>query len=81
MEDPNAFYCPCVATPTNWYDEAAAQNWPTIVIRSAEVKPAAADTSPFVKAGGLALQPGRLEKLKADARQRGPIKANIQQGI
>jgi hypothetical protein len=61
--DPNAFYYPCLATPSNWYDDAAAAYWPTLTMQSGDIKPAA-PTSPFVKAGGLTLLNRGVWKLR-----------------
>jgi hypothetical protein len=52
--DPNAFYYPCQATPTNWYTEESAQFWPTVSLSSAQIKPPEPG-SLFVKAGGPTL--------------------------
>lgn len=77
--DPNVFYYPCTATPSNWYDEAAAQFWPTISINSTEVQPVNARTSPFVKAGGQMLVNQGVWKLKPDVVNENTLKANLQQ--
>ena len=63
VSDPSAFYYPCLATPTNWYDEAAAAYWPTLTMQSNDIKPAAPG-SQFVKAGGQTLLSKGLWKLK-----------------
>lgn len=61
--DPNSFYYPCLATPANWYDEAAAQFWPTLNMQSGAIKPPAPD-SQFVKAGGPTLVKQGVWKLR-----------------
>ncbi|WP_426343137.1 hypothetical protein ACN9MU_16995 [Pseudoduganella sp. R-32] len=79
--DPNSFYYPCLATPSNWYDEAAAQFWPTLNMQSGAIKPAA-QTSQFVKAGGPTLVNKGVWKLRpADVTKANLIKANANQLI
>ncbi len=52
VSDPNTFYHPCKATPSNWYDENSSQFWPRISIKSEEIKNT--DTnSLFVKNNGV----------------------------
>src|SRR5678815_3983750 len=63
--DPNRFYYPCSATPSNWYDEAAAQTWSRLDLKSTDVKPPA-PSSPFVKAGGLQLVEKGVMRLRPD---------------
>lgn len=79
--DPNAFYYPCIATPSNWYDEAAAQFWPTITIKSTDVKPAYAPTSSFAKAGGHVLVNQGVWKLKPDSINNTVLETNLQKII
>lgn len=75
--DPNAFYYPCVATPANWYDEAAAQFWPTFNMQSGAVKPAAPD-SRFVRAGGPTLVNQGVWKLRPnDAVKADSVKSGV----
>ncbi|RFO96101.1 hypothetical protein DIC66_15405 [Rhodoferax lacus] len=77
--DPNAFYYPCLATPVNWYDEAAAAFWPTLSMQSSDIKPAAPG-SLFVKAGGLARLGQGVWKLRpSSAASATTIKQNAQQ--
>lgn len=77
--DPNVFYYPCTATPSNWYDEAAAQFWPTITIKSTDIKPASTPTSSFTKAGGQVLVNQGVWKLKPDRIDNSSLKTNLQQ--
>lgn len=77
-DDPNAFYYPCTATPSTWYDEATAQFWPTLSIKSSDVKPST-PTSAFVKAGGVALTNQSVWKLRPTSADSSAIKASIQQ--
>src|SRR5262249_45825149 len=81
QDDPNVFYHPCVATPANWYDETASQSWPTIALKSTDVKPVSAATSPFAKAGGLTLANQSVWKLRPTTANEGTIKASIQQSV
>jgi hypothetical protein len=81
MDDPGAFYYPCLATPNNWYDEAAAAYWPTLSMQSSDIKPAAPG-SQFVKAGGQALLKQGLWKLKpATVVSANAIKQVAQQAV
>lgn len=67
-DDPNRFYYPCVATPANWYDDAASQYWPTITLKQSDAKATPPAASPFARAGGLDLAKAGLWRLKtADA--------------
>ncbi len=43
--DLNTFYYPSLATPTNWYDETAAQFWPTLSMQSGATNSAAVASS------------------------------------
>jgi hypothetical protein len=62
--DPNLFYYPCNATPSNWYDESAAAFWPTLEIKSNEMTPVAGGNSAFVKMGGVAQAQKGIWKLR-----------------
>lgn len=79
--DPNVFYYPCTATPSNWYDEAAAQFWPTITIKSTDIKPANTPTSSFNKAGGQVLVNQGVWKLKPDSIDNTVLKTNLQKTV
>jgi hypothetical protein len=79
--DPNVFYYPCTATPSNWYDEAASQFWPTITIQSTDIKPINASTSFFIKAGGQILVGQGIWKLKPDTVNATVLKAHLQQTV
>lgn len=79
-DDPNAFYYPCTATPSNWYDEAAAPFWPTLNIKPTEVRPTT-PTSSFVKAGGLVLANQGVWKLRPTSNNANAIKMHIQNAI
>lgn len=79
--DPNVFYYPCTATPGNWYDEAAAQFWPTITIKSTDIKPVNTPTSPFAKAGGQVLVNQGVWRLKPDGIDNTVLKTNLQQTV
>lgn len=52
VTDPSHFYHASKASPTNWFDESAAQFWPKIEIKSADI-PKANDNNPFVKNVGI----------------------------
>ncbi len=79
--DPNVFYYPCLATPANWYDEAAAPSWPTFSMQSGDTKPAA-PSAQFVKAGGLALLNQGLWKLRpTSAASAHTVKRMAQQSV
>ena len=52
--NPNEFYHPCKATPSNWYNESAAAFWARVLIQSNEIKPVT-NASIFVKHNGLKL--------------------------
>ena len=79
--DPSAFYYPCLATPTNWYDEAAAAYWPMLSMQSNDIKPAAPG-SQFVKAGGQALLNQGIWKLKpATVASANTVKQVAQQAV
>ena len=77
VEDPNDFYYPCIATPSNWYDESASASWQTINISSSEVKPQSA-SSTFVKAGGINIANQGVWKLKPETINESVIKADMQ---
>lgn len=50
-DDPSGFYYPCSATPVDWFDEAAAQGWPTLTLRQSDVKPTPAVPPRFTRPG------------------------------
>ena len=77
-DDPNTFYYPSTPTPANWYDEAAAQLWPTLNMTSTNIKPAS-PSSPFVKAGGVALVNQGVWKLRPTPANSTAIKMTVQQ--
>ena len=70
--DPNEMYHRCVATPSNWYDQAATAFWPSINITSGQVKPAEAN-SPFVKYNGNRLFEKGLIKVKDPLMMKQPL--------
>ncbi|GJJ03259.1 hypothetical protein RugamoR64_37970 [Duganella rhizosphaerae] len=79
--DPNSFYYPCLATPANWYDEAAAQSWPSFDMQSGAVKPAAPD-SRFVKFGGPTLVNRGVWKLPPhDTVKADTVKLSVRQMV
>jgi hypothetical protein len=49
--NPGLYYRPSYATPANWYDEAASNNWSKVTIRSSQTR--TVQNSPFIKTGGL----------------------------
>ncbi|MCX6305683.1 MAG: hypothetical protein NT040_12040 [Bacteroidetes bacterium] len=65
--DPNETYHRSIATPSNWYDEAAASFWTSINIQSSQIKPADPNSA-FVKYKGYKLLDGGLMKLKGGAQ-------------
>jgi hypothetical protein len=77
--EPNVFYYPCKATPTNWYDEAAAQFWPTIDIKSTDIKPFDNSTSPFAKTGGQTLVKQGVWRLKSAKIDATMLRSSLQQ--
>lgn len=64
--DPLEIYHPCKATPSNWYDEAAASVWTNIKIESNQIKTVDKNdkSSPFIKFNGLKLVEGGIMKVK-----------------
>ncbi|WP_394828800.1 hypothetical protein [Pendulispora albinea] len=76
-DDPNGFYYPCSATPSNWYDEAAAAGWASVTLTQSDVKPAP-PTSPFVKAGGLELAKTSTWRMKPAAADVPVLKSKLQ---
>ncbi|MEI6696820.1 MAG: hypothetical protein WCO13_12200 [Bacteroidota bacterium] len=77
--DPLEIYHPCKATPSNWYDETAANCWTNIKIESNQIKPV--DTldanSPFVKFNGLKLMENGLMKVKTANVIKTPINIRL----
>jgi len=80
VEDPNDFYYPCVATPNNWYDEAASATWQTINISSSEVKPES-PSSTFVRAGGVNIANQGVWRLRPESINESAIKADMQKTL
>jgi hypothetical protein len=62
-DDPNDFFCPCSASPVQWYDEAAVQGWTAVSLSQTDVKPAEPN-SPFAQAGGVALSEKAVWRLR-----------------
>jgi hypothetical protein len=79
--DPNVFYYPCVATPNNWYDETATQFWPTIAIKSTDIKPLDPTTSVSAKLGIGGLVDRGVWKLKPEVMNEAVVKKDLQQVI
>jgi hypothetical protein len=77
--DPGIFYYPCKATPTNWYDEAATKSWPTINIKSTDVKPFDPNNSSFGKVGGQSLVNQGVWRLKSDKIDNAAMQNSLQQ--
>ena len=77
--DPSAFYYPCKATPSNWYDETAAKSWPTINIKSTDVKPFDPKKSSFGKVGGQSLVNQGVWRLKSDKIDNTTLQDSLQQ--
>ncbi len=62
-KDPMDTYHKSIATPSNWYDEAATAYWTSINIQSSQVKPA--ESNPlFVKYNGAKLLEAGVIKIK-----------------
>jgi hypothetical protein len=79
--DPNVFYYPCVATPNNWYDETASQFWPTIAIKSTDIKPLDPTTSVSAKLGIVGLVDRGVWKLKPEVVNEAVLKKDLQQVV
>ena len=80
--DPNLFYYPSNATPSNWYDDSSASFWPTMEIKSTQVEAVAASgNTPFVKSGGLAQAQKGLWKLRAGPRDEVMVRKNLEQTL
>lgn len=79
--DPSVNYYPCTATPSNWYDETVAQFWPTISIKSTDIKSVNTPTSSFNKAGGQVLVNKGVWKLKPDRIDSAVLKSNLQKTV
>jgi hypothetical protein len=59
-------YYPCKATPSDWYNEASAQFWPSINIGATQVQPAT-QNSPFIKMGGQKIIDKGLFRVKPES--------------
>lgn len=86
--NPNVFYYPCGATPSNWYDPAAAQSWPTLNIKSTDIKPVLKPTpirdKPvpiFDREGAQLLRDEGLWKLRSDRINSTDVKSILQQTV
>lgn len=79
--DPNQFYYPAVATPANWYDDAASAFWPTLEIKSAQVEAVTSGSSPFVKSGGLTLANKGIWKLRPGVKDEASIRKDVDQTL
>ncbi|MBK7830303.1 hypothetical protein [Nannocystis sp.] len=76
-DDPNAYYYPCSATPSNWYDESAAQGWTTINLSQSDVKPASDAGSSFGKSGGLEMARAAVWRLKPSVADSVVLRKNL----
>lgn len=66
-KEPNRFYKPSKATPSNWYDATAAQFWPKVEIKSVDSTPPNNTNSIFMKNGGMQHLEKGVWKLKPTA--------------
>ncbi len=78
--DPNVFYYPCRATPSDWYSESTSQHWPTLSLSTAQVRPVGAD-APFIKLGGQRLIDEGILKLRPSGGSPEAIKGRLQSNI
>ena len=62
-KDPNLFFRPSRATPSNWYTEDSSSFWPELNMTSSQIKPID-NTSVFIKNGGKILSDTGFFKLK-----------------
>ena len=79
ISDPSAFYRPCKATPSNWYDERSASSWTNINIESKQIKPVNKHDvkSPFVRFNGMKLVEKGIMKIKSDKIINVPLKSRL----
>ncbi len=75
-DDPSSFYYPAVATPNQWYDEAAAKGWAAISLNQSDIKPAPAKSA-FVKASGIDLSKAEVWRLKPTEAERASVDDRI----
>ncbi len=80
IRDPNVFYYPYKATPSNWYEEPASTFWTSVEIKSTEVKPATKDSF-FIKNKGEALIAKGVWKVKTKTASDADIKAGLLQHL
>ena len=80
VKDPMETYHKSIATPSNWYDEAATAYWTSINIQSSQVKPV--DSNPlFAKYNGAKLLEGGVIKLKSTPVNAAVLSAALTQTI
>ena len=78
-KDPNVFYYPCQALPSDWYTEANANTWPTFSTGGAQPPPPLGQ-SQFGNRGGAGLLLKGLWQLKPAADEQA-VKARLQQTV
>ncbi len=78
--DPNVFYYPYTATPSNWYEETASSFWTSVEIKSTDVKQANKDSF-FIKNNGASLIAKGVWKIKSKTGSDADIKAGLQQNL
>jgi hypothetical protein len=79
-KDPTDTYHKSIATPSNWYDEAATAFWTSINIESSQVKPV--NSNPiFVKYNGINLLEAGVMKLKNIPTDTSSLNINLTQKI
>jgi hypothetical protein len=78
-KDPNVFYYPCQALPSDWYTEASANAWPTFSIGGAAAPPPLGQ-SQLGQRGGAGLLLKGLWQLKPAADEQA-LKGRLQQAI
>ena len=80
VRDPMETYHKSIATPSNWYDDAATAFWTSINIQSSQVKPA--NNNPlFVKYNGSKLLEGGVIKMKSTSPTATSFSATLAQTI
>jgi len=80
IRDPMETYHKSIATPSNWYDDAATAFWTSIKIQSSQVKPA--NNNPlFVKYNGSKLLEGGVIKMKSTSPTATSFSATLAQTI
>jgi hypothetical protein len=77
--DPNLFFRPARATPSNWYNENSSSFWPELRMVSSQIKPID-NTSIFMKNGGRVLTNAGVFKLKTPLTES-VFKQKIQDSI